>query len=47
MRRPMDFDYYTERKYRAQYPADLRVAIQQKAARDVSDQLGYTVIKKQ
>jgi hypothetical protein len=41
MRRPMDFDYYTERRYLAQYPEDVRSGVQRSVARDVAEQLGY------
>lgn len=41
MRRPMDFDYYAERRYLAQYSVDVRHELARNVAHDVVEQLGY------
>lgn len=43
-RRPMDFDYYTQRQYLAEYPDDARFAVVRGVDPWVLERLGYTDI---
>lgn len=41
-RRSMDFDYYTQRRYLAEYPDNMRTGVVRRADPWVLEQLGYT-----